>query len=108
MTGKQSACPVIMNRSARAGSDRFEVHLRNVLNQQLGAAFVASKVQIQFHAVDDVDVCQVDITTTKEPVIVAMKDKNGQLVEKFYVRSGNSSQEFSMSEMSSYVKERFK
>ena len=91
-----------------AGSDRFEVHLRNVLNQQLGAAFVASKVQIQFHAVDDGDVCQVDITTAKEPVIVAMKDKNGQLVEKFYVRSGNSSQEFSMSEMSSYVKERFK
>ena len=91
-----------------ASRDQFEVHLRNVLNQQLGAAFVASKVRIQLHAVDDVDVCQVDITTAKEPVIVAIKDKNGQLVEKFYLRSGNSSQEISMSEMSSYVKERFK
>ena len=79
-----------------------------MLNQYLGAAFVARKVQIQFHAVDDVDVCQVDITTAEEPVIVAVKDKNGQSVEKFYARSGNSSQEISMSEMSSYVKERFK
>ena len=91
-----------------ANRDQFELHLRNVLNQQLGAAFVASKIQIQFHAVDDVDVCQVDITTAKEPVIVAMKDKNGQSVEKFYARSGNSTQEIPMSEMSSYVKERFK
>ncbi len=92
----------------KASSDQFEVHLRNVLNQHLGTAFVASKVQIKFHAVGDVDVCQVDITTAKEPVIVAMKDKNGQSVEKFYARSGNSSQEISMSEMSSYVKEHFK
>ena len=89
-------------------TSEFELHLRNILNQQLGAAFVASKIQIQFHAVGDVDVCQVDITAAKEPVIVAMTDKNGQSVEKFYARSGNSSQEIPMSEMSSYVKERFK
>ena len=90
-----------------ANRDQFELHLRNVLNRHLGTAFVASKIQIQFHAVDDVDVCQVDITTAKEPVIVSVKDKNGQAIEKFYARSGNSSQEIPMSEMSSYVKERF-
>ena len=90
-----------------ANRDQFELHLRNVLNQHLGTAFVASKIQIQFHAVDDVDVCQVDITAAKEPVIVAVKDKNGQAIEKFYARSGNSSQEIPMSEMGSYVKERF-
>ena len=71
-----------------ANRDQFELHLRNVLNQHLGTAFVASKIQIQFHAVNDVDVCQVDITTAKEPVIVAVKDKNGQAIEKFYARSG--------------------
>ena len=91
-----------------ANRNPFELHLRNVLNQQLGAAFVASKIQIQFHAVDDVDVCQVDITTAKEPMIVTVKDKNGQSVEKFYARSGNSSQEIPMREMSSYVKEHFR
>ena len=91
-----------------ANRDQFELHLRNVLNRHLGTAFVASKIQIQFHAVDDVDVCQVDITTAKEPVIVAVKDKNGQAIEKFYARSGNSSQEIPMREMSSYVKEHFR
>ena len=77
-----------------ANRDQFELHLRNVLNQQLGEAFVASKVQSQFHAVDDVDVCQVDIATAKEPVIVAVKDKNGQsggevLRKKWELISGN-------------------
>ena len=89
-----------------AGRDPFELHLLNVLNQYLGTDFVASKVQIQFHEVNDADVCQVDITAAKEPVIVAMKDKDGQLVEKFYARSGNSSQELPMSQMSFYLKER--
>jgi hypothetical protein len=36
-----------------------------------------------------------------------VKDKNGQPVEKFYVRSGNSSPEMPLSEMSAYMKERF-
>ncbi len=91
-----------------ASRDRFEVHLRNVLNQQFGTTFVASKIKTRIHAVDDVDVCQVDISTAKEPVIVAIKDRNGRLLEKFYVRSGNSSQEIPMSEMTSYVQERFR
>ena len=36
-----------------------------------------------------------------------MKDKNGVQQEKFYVRSGNSSQELSLTEMQSYFAERF-
>ena len=90
-----------------ADRDQFEMHLRNLLNPQLGAAFVASKVQVKFHEVDGADVCQVDITAANEPVIVTVKDKNGQPVQKFYARSGNSSQEISMSEMTAYIKERF-
>jgi hypothetical protein len=90
-----------------ADRDHFELHLRNVLNQRLGAAFVASKVQVRFHAVDGADVCQVDVTAAAEPVIVTSRDKNGQPVEKFYFRSGPSSQEMSLSELSAYVKERF-
>jgi hypothetical protein len=87
--------------------DHLELHLRNVLNQQLGEAFVASKVHVKFHDVDGADVCQIDIAPAKEPIIVNVKDKNGQAVQKFYVRSGNSSQEMPLSEMSVYVKERF-
>lgn len=87
--------------------DKFELHLRNLLNQQFGTGFVTSKVVIRFHEVGDKDVCQIETAPAKEPVIVAIKDKNGQPVERFYARSGNSSQEIPLSEMSAYIKERF-
>jgi len=90
-----------------ADRDKFELHLRNLLNQQFGTGFVTSKVSITFHEVEEKEVCQVDTKQAKEPVIVSVKDKNGQATEKFYARSGNSSQEIPLGEMSAYVKERF-
>ena len=53
------------------------------------------------------DVCQLDCSPAREPVIISFKDKNGAEVQKFYARSGNSSQEISLSEMNAYLKERF-
>lgn len=87
--------------------DKFELHCRNLLNQQCGAGVVTSKVQIAFHEVEGIEVCQVDIAPAVEPLILKTKDKNGQSVEKFYARSGNSSQEIPLSELNAYVKERF-
>ncbi len=87
--------------------DKLELHLRNLLNQQFGAGFITSKVQIVFHEVEEKEVCQIDVAPAKDPLIVKLKDKNGQLIEKFYARSGNSSQEIPLSEMNAYVKERF-
>jgi len=87
--------------------DHFELHLRNVLAAQLPAAFMASKVQVRFHDVAGDDVCQVDIQPAKEAIVLEVADKNGQKSQKFYVRSGNSSVELPLSEMSAYVKERF-
>jgi predicted HTH transcriptional regulator len=87
--------------------DKFELHLRNLLNQQFGAGFVTSKVQIRFHEVEGKEVCQVEVSLAKEPVILKLKDKSGQTFEKFFARSGNSSQEIPLSEMNVYVKERF-
>lgn len=87
--------------------DKFEIHLRNLLNQQLGVGFVTGKIAVKFHVIGDLDICQIDTAPAIKPMILTAKDKNGQAVEKFYARSGNSSQEFSLSEMSAYVKERF-
>jgi hypothetical protein len=87
--------------------DKFELHLRNLLNEQFGKGFVTSKVVIKFHEVGDKEVCQIETTAAKEPVIVKIKDKNGQPTEKFYARSGNSSQEIPLSEMNAYIKDRF-
>jgi hypothetical protein len=87
--------------------DKFELHLRNLLNQQFGTGVVTSKIQIMFHEVVDKEVCQIDIAPVKDPLILKLKDKNGQLNEKFYARSGNSSQEIPLSELNAYMKERF-
>lgn len=87
--------------------DKFELHLRNLLNQQFGVGFVTSKIAIKFHEIDDNEVCQVEISPAKEPVILKIKDKNGQPLEKFYARSGNSSQEISLSDLNAYIKDRF-
>jgi len=95
------------NSLGGVGRDKFELHLRNLLNEQFGKGFVTSKVVIKFHEVDDKDVCQIETTAAKEPVIVKVKDKNGQPTEKFYARSGNSSQEIPLSEMNAYIKDRF-
>ena len=89
-----------------ADRDKFELHLRNVLNKVLGPSFVATNVDIFFPKVGNVEICQIDILEANMPIVVPFKDKHGQTQEKFYVRSGNSSQELSMSEMQSYVAEK--
>jgi hypothetical protein len=93
--------------SLSADKDKFELHLRNLLNQNISTSFVASSVKIQFPLVNDIEICQVDISSSKEPIVLNLKDKNGIKSEKFYVRSGNSSLELPMSEFNNYRKGRF-
>lgn len=76
-------------------------------NQLFVPAFVASRIQIKFHKTDEKEVCEIEISQAREPVIVKLKDKNNQPIEKFYVRNGNSSQELPLSEINSYFKDRF-
>jgi len=87
--------------------DKFELHLRNLLSSAFGAAFVSSKLKVLFPAVGEVEICQVDIQPAAKPFVLSVKDKNGVGQEKFYVRSGNSSQELSLAEMPPYLAERF-
>ena len=89
-----------------ADRDKFELHLRNILKHNFGTALVTTKIQILFHAVDDKELCQVEISPFSAPVLVKFADKNGQIQERFYVRSGNSSLELSKTEMLAYLQER--
>jgi hypothetical protein len=87
--------------------DKFELHLRNLLNSTFGAAFVTSKLKVAFPIVREMEICQVDIQPSTKPLVILVKDKNNQPQEKFYVRSGNSSQELTLNEMQAYLSERF-
>jgi hypothetical protein len=87
--------------------DKFEVHLRNVLNEDLGPGFVATAVLVSFAEVADQEICRVVVLPASDPVIVKVKGKDGLATEKFYVRSGNSSQEIPLSELKAYWSKRF-
>lgn len=88
-------------------SDKFQLHLLNLFNQQFGTAYVTGKILIKFHSLDDKEICQIDVLPANEPLVIKVTDKNGQVSEKIYARSGNSSQEIPLSELSNYLKDRF-
>ena len=89
--------------------DHFELHLRALLNESYGKEFTTSQIQVRFPEKDGQEFCVVDVKRGVEPIYTRMsqKDKNLPKVDKFYVRSGNSSQELSIDEAAKYVGTRF-
>lgn len=92
---------------SEASRDKFELHLRNLCKANFGSAYTAGKLTIRFHERDSRDVCQVIVAPAREPLIASITEKSGQSTEKFYVRSGNSSIDIPLSEVSAYMKDRF-
>ncbi len=93
--------------SLKGNRDEFELHLRNLLNTSFGVAFVTQNVTITFPIIDSVEICRVDVKRSNEPLFLQVADKHGVKSEKFYVRSGNSSQEIKLSEINTYMSQRF-
>lgn len=90
-------------------ADAYELHLRNVVNSEFGIEYAASNVKIRFHDVEGEMVCSVEVSKGTSPLFVQLADKTGQKSEKFFVRSGNSSEPITNpSEISAYIAKRFK
>jgi hypothetical protein len=87
--------------------DEFELHLRNLVNNAYGVEFATNNLDIQFPIVDDEEICIVTIDEGLRPLYTEIVDKNGGRNKKFYVRSGNSSQEVSITELATYINQRF-
>lgn len=87
--------------------DKFELHLRNLFNRTFGQAFTTSRIRVSFPTAAGMEICMVEVGQAKEAIIIKLADKNGQPVEKFYVRSGNSSVEMPLSEVPTYISDRF-
>jgi len=88
--------------------DKFELHIQNLFKQAFGVSFVTSKIHVKFPYVQGHEICQIDIDPATQLITLKMTDKNGQPVERIFVRTGNASQELPLSEVHDYVKERFK
>lgn len=78
--------------------DEFELHLRNLINEYFGKNFSISNIDVDFFIFDDKEICKVDILKSNKPLF---------LLEKFYVRNGNSSRDLGIKEITEYLNERF-
>lgn len=93
--------------SLRGNRDGFELHLRNLLNQNFGKVFVTSCLSIDFTESGEYEICKIEVKRGERPVFLEFSDKNGKKTKKFFVRIGNSSQELQIDEASAYIKSWF-
>ena len=91
-----------------ANKDHFELHLRNIVNNAFGKDFATTHLTVKFPIINDVEICEIDIKAGINPLYCEFSDKNGNNQKKFYVRSGNTSQEFDIQETASYISKRFR
>jgi len=96
------------NSLREANKDYFEIHLNNLINAAFGKDFAPGAIQIQFPIVDENEICMVDIEPGKSPLYLDVTSKSGIKQRKFFVRSGNSSQDLNIDEAASYIQSRFK
>jgi len=87
--------------------DHFELHLRNLVNKTYGKEFATTHLKVGFPMVDEKEICDIEVKKGNKPLFLEIVGKNGQRQKKFYVRSGNSTQELEIDEVASYVKNRF-
>ncbi|MCF8365685.1 MAG: response regulator [Bacteroidales bacterium] len=88
--------------------DHFELHLRNLIHDNYSVAYASKFLNISFPVINDLEVCMIEIQKGDEPLYTTITDKNGTKVEKFFVRSGNTSQELvKPSRIMNYMKVRF-
>ena len=87
--------------------DKLQLHLTSLLTNHFGQAYRASRIQVAFSDNDGKDVCRVDIDRSPSAVFVTTADGKGSPAERFFVRSGNSTQELSPSQTAAYIREHF-
>ncbi|VAW29585.1 hypothetical protein MNBD_BACTEROID07-1381, partial [hydrothermal vent metagenome] len=76
---------------------------------QFGISFSTAHLEITFPEVKGKTLCAIRVMSSHHPLYLKTKNKNGNEIEKFYVRMGNASQEISsLHEIQQYIKNRFK
>lgn len=87
--------------------DKLELHLTNLLTKHFGQAYRACRISVGFPEHNRIGVCRVDIDRSPSAVFVTTADAKGIPAERFFVRSGNSTQELTPSQTASYIREHF-
>ena len=87
--------------------DKFELHLRNLLNNEYGLDFTTNNIKITFPDIEEKEICMLEIKAGLKPLYTTIVDGMSNKAQKFYVRSGNSSQEVALNEVAEFVSKRF-
>jgi uncharacterized protein with ParB-like and HNH nuclease domain len=87
--------------------DKFQLHLRNLISQAFGKVFPAKNISIGFPVTGDKEICKIEIKRGNGPLYVETMDKHGVKTKRFYVRSGNKSDELPIDEAIEYSKIHF-
>ncbi|PLX13287.1 MAG: hypothetical protein C0598_03960 [Marinilabiliales bacterium] len=97
------------NTLKKQNADYFELHLNRLITNQFGIPFVNECLLVYFEEFEDKTICIIQISPANTPTYLKLKEKGGAPIEKFYVRSGNSSQQISsLKEINDYIDIRFK
>ncbi|MCW4013209.1 MAG: CBS domain-containing protein [Candidatus Bathyarchaeota archaeon] len=82
--------------------DGFENHLLGLVSNCIGNYYL-QYVSVVFHNVLGKDLCQVNVQYCPKPAFLNNGDK-----QEFYVRTGNNSRPFTISEASDYIREHWR
>jgi len=93
--------------SLNGNKDEFELHLGQLIDATFGKVFRKNNIKIKFPVINDNEICHIEIKNNKTAIVLHDINKNGQKIEKFYLRSGNATQELSMAEASEYIESQF-
>jgi predicted HTH transcriptional regulator len=87
--------------------DGFELHLRELIKKNFKETFATNNIKITFCAIQSGEICVLQVKRGYEPVYIEVQDKTGNKTNKLYVRSGNSSIEIPIEEVSKFLSSRF-
>jgi len=65
------------NTMKEGNKDHFELHLRNIVNHAFGKNFGAINMRVRFPIINDVEICEIDIKPTLNPIYLTVPDRNG-------------------------------
>lgn len=83
--------------------DGFENHLSMLIKNMIGLPFT-KYIDAKFEKLNNKDICVVSVRRSHKPAYL----RNGDKKEEFFVRVGNSTQPFSMSETEEYINSHWK
>jgi len=78
--------------------DGFENHLNMLIKTAIGLPFT-KYIDVKFEKINGKDICVISVKKSHKPAYLHNSDKK----EEFFVRVGNSTQSFSMSETEEYI-----